>query len=101
YGYLGFSLLIWLYVMAFFINILFIKSFKEKNTIQSILRNGNPREAKIINYQLLKYIPKTNMNIIQVVLSFPNLRNTLIEHEMMFHDSKPQEKRFDVGNKVK
>ncbi|WP_223599185.1 hypothetical protein [Chryseobacterium sp. GVT01B] len=101
YGYLGFSLLIWLYVIAFFINILFIKTFKEKNTIQSILRNGIPREAKIINYKLLKYIPKTNMNIIQIVLSFPNLRDTLIEHEMMFHDSKPHEKRFEVGNKVK
>ncbi|MBP1167662.1 MULTISPECIES: hypothetical protein [unclassified Chryseobacterium] len=101
YGYLGFSLLIWMYVIAFFINILFIKTFKEKSTIQSILRNGIPREGKIIDYKLLKYIPKTNMNVIQIVLSFPNLRNTLIEHQMMFHDSKPQEKRFAVGNKVK
>jgi len=101
YGYLGFSLLIWGYVMIFFINKLFIQTFKEKNTIQSIVRNGVPREAKIIDYKLLKYIPETHMNVIQIVLSFPNLSNTLIEHEMMFHDSKPQEKRFDVGNKVK
>lgn len=41
------------------------------------------------------------MNAIQIVLSFPNLRNTVIEHEMTFRDSKPQEKRFDVGKKVK
>jgi hypothetical protein len=54
-----------------------------------------------MRYQLLKYFPKTNMNAIQIVLSFPNLRNTMIEHEMMFHDSKPQEKRFDIGNHVK
>ncbi|MFS4471172.1 hypothetical protein [Chryseobacterium sp. T20] len=101
YGFLGFSLLIWGYVIIFFINKLFITTFKEKNTIQSILRNGIPREAKIIDYKLLKYIPETHMNVIQIVLSFPNLSNTLIEHEMMFHDSKPQEKRFDVGNKVK
>lgn len=101
YGYLGFSLLIWLYVIVFFVNRLFIKTFKEKSTIYSILRNGIPREATIVRYQLLKYIPKTNMNVIQIVLSFPNLKNTMIEHEMMFHDSKPQEKRFDVGNKVK
>ncbi|QIY89164.1 hypothetical protein [Chryseobacterium gallinarum] len=101
YGYLGFSLLIWLYILAFFVNNLFIKTFKQKNTIHSILRNGIPREAKVIRYQLLKYIPKTNMNVIQVVLSFPNLRNTMIEHEMMFHDSRPQEKRFDAGNTVK
>ncbi|AKK71615.1 hypothetical protein OK18_02240 [Chryseobacterium gallinarum] len=101
YGYLGFSLLIWLYILAFFVNNLFIKTFKQKNTIHSILRNGIPREAKVIRYQLLKYIPKTNMNVIQIVLSFPNLRNTMIEHEMMFHDSKPQEKRFDAGNTVK
>ncbi|MDR6487458.1 hypothetical protein J2799_001963 [Chryseobacterium vietnamense] len=101
YGYLGFSLLIWGYVMIFFINKLFVKTFKEKNTIQSIVRNGVPREAKIIDYKLLKYIPETHMNVIQIVLSFPNLSDTMIEHEMMFHDSKPQEKRFDVGNKVK
>ncbi|MET3035720.1 hypothetical protein ABXT08_06445 [Chryseobacterium sp. NRRL B-14859] len=101
YGYLGFSLLIWGYVIVFFINTLFIKTFKQKNTIHSILRNGIPRDAKVIRYQLVKYMPKTNMNVIQIVLSFPNLRNTVIEHEMMFHDSKPQEKRFDVGNSVK
>ncbi|WP_426479625.1 hypothetical protein ACP3T3_09410 [Chryseobacterium sp. CBSDS_008] len=101
YGYLGFSLLVWGYVIIFFINALFIKTFKEKNTIKSILRNGIPREARIIDYKLLKYIPETNMNVIQIVLSFPNLSNTMIEHEMMFHDSKPKEKRFDVGNKVK
>lgn len=101
YGYLGFSLLIWLYILVFFINNLFVKTFKQKNTIHSILRNGIPREAKIIRYQLIKYFPKTNMNAIQIVLSFRNLRNTMIEHEMMFHDSKPQEKRFDVGKEVK
>ncbi|WP_133121681.1 hypothetical protein [Chryseobacterium sp. PMSZPI] len=101
YGYLGFSLLLWLYILGFFINNLFIKTFKERNTIYSILKNGIPRDAKITRYQLVKYLPKTNMNIIQVVLSFPNLRNTMIEHEMMFHDSKPQEKRYDVGNNVK
>ncbi|WP_160136507.1 hypothetical protein [Chryseobacterium sp. c4a] len=101
YGYLGFSLLIWLYILVFFVNNLFIKTFKQKNTIHSILRNGIPREAKIIRYQLIKYFPKTNMNAIRIVLSFPNLRNIVIEHEMMFHDSKPQEKRFDVGNRVK
>ncbi|WP_312302147.1 hypothetical protein [Chryseobacterium sp.] len=101
YGYLGFSLLIWGYVIIFFINKLFITTFKEKNTIKSILRNGIPREAQIIDYKLLKYIPKDNMNLIQVALSFPNLSNTVIEHTMMFHDSKPQERRFDAGNKVK
>ncbi|CAH0220785.1 hypothetical protein [Chryseobacterium sp. Bi04] len=101
YGYLGLSLFIWGYILVFFINILFIKTFKQRNTIHSILRNGIPREAKVMRYQLLKYFPKTNMNAIQIVLSFPNLRNTMIEHEMMFHDSRPQEKRFDVGNRVK
>ncbi|MGR3856422.1 hypothetical protein [Chryseobacterium indologenes] len=101
YGYLGFSLLIWGYVIIFFINKLFITTFKEKNTIRSIVQNGIPREAKIIDYKLLKYIPKKNMNLIQVGLSFPNLSNTVIEHTMMFHDSRPQEKRFDVGNKIK
>lgn len=101
YGYLGLSFLIWGYILVFFVNTLFVKTFKQRNTIHSILKNGIPRDAKIIRYQLIKYFPKTNMNAIQIVLSFPNLRNTVIEHEMMFHDSKPQEKRFDVGNSVK
>lgn len=101
YGYLGFSLLIWGYVIIFFINKLFIKAFKEKNTIQSILQNGVPRDARIIDYKLLKYIPQKNMNLIEVRLSFPNRSNTVIEHKMMFHDAKPHEKRFEVGNTVK
>lgn len=88
-------------MIIFFINKLFIKTFKEKNTIQSILQNGIPRDANIIDYKLLKYIPKENMNLIEVRLSFPNLSNTVIEHKMMFHDSKPREKRFDAGNKIK
>ncbi|WP_288445582.1 hypothetical protein [uncultured Chryseobacterium sp.] len=101
YGYLGFSLLIWGYVIIFFINKLFIKAFKEKNTIQSILQNGVPRDARIIDYKLLKYIPPKKMNLIEVKLSFPNRSNTVIEHKMMFHDAKPHEKRFEVGNTVK
>ncbi len=101
YGYLGFSLLIWGYIIVFFVNNLFVKTFQQRSTIYSILRNGIPREAAVTRYQLIKYFPESNMNAIQIVLSFPNLRNTVIEHEMTFHDSKPQEKRFDVGKKVK
>lgn len=101
YGYLGFSLLIWGYIIVFFVNNLFVKTFKQRNTMHSILRNGIPREATITGFKLIKYVPESNMNVIQIVLSFPNLRNAMIEHEMMFHDTKPQEKRFDPGNKVK
>jgi len=101
YGYLGFSLLIWGYIIVFFVNNLFVKTFQQRSTIYSILRNGIPREAAVTRYQLIKYFPESNMNAIQIVLSFPNLRNTVIEHEMTFRDSKPQEKRFDVGKKVK
>jgi len=101
YGYLGFSLLIWIYIIIFFINNLFVKTFKQRNTIYSILRNGIPREARVTRFTLIKYFPKTNMNAIQIELSFPNLRNTMIEHEMMFHDSRPQEKRYDAGKTVK
>jgi hypothetical protein len=101
YGYLGFSLMVWGYILAYFVNHLFIKPFKERNTIQSILRNGIPRETKIIDYKLLKYDPKSNINIIEIVLSFANLRNAQIEHKMMFHDTKPLKKRFDTGNTIK
>ncbi|PTT34036.1 hypothetical protein DBR28_14010 [Chryseobacterium sp. HMWF028] len=101
YGYLGFSLLVWLYILFYAVNNLFIRTFKERNDIQSILRNGVPREAKIIDYRLLKYNPKSNINIIEIVLSFANLRNVQIEQKMMFHDIKPLEKRFDTGNTVK
>lgn len=101
YIYLGISLVIWLYVLIFFINNLLLKTFKAKNTISHILSNGISRNAKIIDYKLIKYNAKSNINIIQIVLSFQNLRNIFIEHEMMFHDVKPQEKRFNVGNTVK
>lgn len=101
YIYLGFSVLVWLYVIIFFINNLFVKTFKAKNTINNILKNGTSRDAKIIDYQLIKYNAKSNINAIQIKLSFQNLRNVLIEHELLFHDIKPQEKRFDAGKTVK
>lgn len=101
YVYLGFSILVWLYVLAFFINNLFLKTFKEKNIIATILKNGIPRDAEIIDYKLVKYNRKKNINMIQIVLSFQNLKNILIRHEMMFFDTKPQEKRFEAGKTVK
>ena len=101
YGYLGFSLVVWLYILVYFVYNLFIRTFKEKNKIHFIQQNGISREARIIDYRLLKYNPKSNINIIQIMLSFANLRNVQIEQEMMFHDVKPQEKRFDTGNTVK
>lgn len=101
YVYLGFSLLVWLYVLLFFIKNLFINTFKEKNTITYIAQNGIPREAEIISYKLIKYDARKNINIIHIVLSFKNLSNIQIRHEMMFYDTKPQEKRFDVGKTVK
>ncbi|KFF03845.1 hypothetical protein [Chryseobacterium luteum] len=101
YVYLGFSLLIWIYVLTFLINHLLIKTFKEKNTISRIVQNGIPREAEITDYKLVKYNPGTHINLIHIVLSFKNLSDTLIRHEMMFYDTKPQEKRFDVGKTVK
>ncbi|KPE49113.1 hypothetical protein [Chryseobacterium indologenes] len=101
YVYLGFSLMIWLYVIIFFINNLLVKTFKEKNTITRILQNGIPREAEIVDYKLLKYNAKSNTNLIQIVLSFRNLGDAPIRHQMMFYDTKPEEKRFASGSKVK
>jgi len=101
YVYLGFSLLLWLYVLTFLVNNLLIKTFKEKNTISHIVHNGLPREAEITDYKLVKYNAGTNINLIHIVLSFQNLSNTPIRHEMMFYDTKPQEKRFDIGKTVK
>lgn len=101
YIYLGFSVLVWLYVIIFFINNLFVKTFKTRSTINSIIQNGISRDAKIIDYKLIKYNAKSNINAIQIKLSFQNLRDILIEHELFFHDIKPQEKRFEIGKAVK
>lgn len=101
YGYLGFSFVVWGYILVYFVHNLFIKTFKERSTIQSILQNGVPREAKVINYKLLKYDPKSNINIIEIMLSFANLKNVQIEHNIMFHDTKPLEKRYDTGKTAK
>nr|WP_315029285.1 hypothetical protein [uncultured Chryseobacterium sp.] len=101
YGYLGFSIFTWSYVLFFLINNLLVKTFKEKNSISHIMQNGIPRDAEIIDYKLVKYNPKTNINMIHIVLSFPNLRNTSIRQEMMFYDTKPKEKRFDKGKTIK
>lgn len=100
YIYLGISLLIWLYVIGFFIYSLFIETIQSKNIIRRIAGNGILREAKVIDYKLMKYSAKSNTNFVQIVLAFANLRNVEIEHVMFFNDTKPQEKRFETGKTV-
>ena len=99
--YLGISLVIWLYVLVFFIYSLFIETIKSKNRINTIMERGIPRDAKVIDYKLMKYSAKSNTNFIQIVLAFANLRNVQIEHVMFFNDIKPEEKRFEAGKTVK
>lgn len=100
YIYLGISIAMWIYVIGFFINELLIENFRQKRSINEISKNGIPREAKIVEYQLLKFDTKKKANIITVILSFENLQNVLIETEMTFFDMKPLEKRFEKGKTV-
>lgn len=100
YIYLGISLVIWIYVLGFFVTEFLINTAREKKTISEISKNGIPREAKIIDYQLLKFDSRKKANIISIVVSFENLRNVLIDMEMTFFDMKPSEKRFEKGKTV-
>ncbi|MCW3159813.1 hypothetical protein [Chryseobacterium oryctis] len=69
--------------------------------MEKISKNGIFRDAEVVKYQLLHFNSKTNYNFIKILLSFHNYRNVLIEHEMYFIDTKPNEKRYDEGKSVK
>lgn len=96
--YLLLGTILWIIIVCFYLKLTFYDSFKMYRNIEKINRLGKQVMGTILNSKIIEKLKEEN--IIELTLELENFSGSLIQHEMIFIDSKPHEKRFEVGNKV-
>lgn len=98
-GILVASILLWLAVLVVFYQKWVLIYFNYKKNIEYLKREGEPREARILSVKKLSQAG-AKMDSYELELSFKNLVGTEIQQKAGVNDSKPFERRYEVGKKV-
>lgn len=98
-GLVAVSILLWLVVLVVFYQKWVLNVFTSKKNIEYLKREGEPREARILSANKLTG-PGAKMDTYELGLSFKNLVGTEIVQKTGVNDSKPFERRYEVGKKV-
>lgn len=98
-GFLAASIIMWLVVLVVFYQKWVLNVFTSKKNIEHLKKEGEPREARILSVNKLSpAIAK--MDTYELRLSFKNLVGTEIVQKTGVNDSKPFERRYEIGKKV-
>lgn len=98
-GFLAASIIMWLVVLLVFYQKWVLNVFTSKKNIEHLKKEGEPREARILSVNKLSpAIAK--MDTYELRLSFKNLVGTEIVQKTGVNDSKPFERRYEIGKKV-
>lgn len=98
-GLLALSILLWLIVLVVFYQKWVLIYFNYKKNIEYLEKEGEPREARILSVKKLNRAG-LKMDAYELELSFKNLVGTEILQKTGVNDSKPFERRYEVGKKV-
>lgn len=98
-GILAASVILWLIVLIVFYHKWVSNVFTSKKNIEYLRKEGEPREARILSVKKLSPAV-AKMDTYELVLSFKNLVGTEIQQKSGVNDSKPFERRYEVGKKV-
>lgn len=93
------SLILWLIVIIGFFQKWILSNFITKQNLENIKRNGVIREAKILKAVKISG-NNAKYNTYELELLFKNLADTEITHRTEISDTKPHERRFEVGKKL-
>lgn len=98
-GILVLSVILWIIILIGYFSKWVLSNFIAKRNIEYVKKNGIPRKAEII--EAVK-VSKENAkyNSYELRLLFKNLVDTEIIQKTGVNDSKPQQRRFEVGKKV-
>lgn len=98
-GFFAASIIMWLVVLVVFYQKWVLNVFTSKKNIEHLKKEGEPREARILSVNKLSpAIAK--MDTYELRLSFKNLVGTEIVQKTGVNDSKPFERRYEIGKKV-
>lgn len=98
-GIVAASILLWLIVLVVFYQKWVLNVFTSKKNIEYLKKEGEPREARILAVSKLSN-EGAKMDTYELGLSFKNLVGTEIVQKAGVSDSKPFERRYEVGKKV-
>lgn len=98
-GIVAASILLWLVVLVVFYQKWVLIYFNYKKNIEYLKKEGEPREARILSVKKLAW-KGAKMDAYELGLSFKNLVGTEILQKAGVNDSKPFERRYEVGKKV-
>lgn len=98
-GILVLSVVLWVIILMGYFRKWILSNFIAKRNIEYLNKNGIPRKAEII--EAVK-VSKDNAKYTsyELRLLFKNLVDTEIIQKTGVNDSKPQQRRFEVGKKV-
>lgn len=93
------SIILWLIVLLGYFHKWILQIFISKRNIERLKNKGVSREAKIVRAKKTSK-PDAKWNTYELELSFKNLAGTEITSKTVITDSKPHQRRFEVGKKI-
>ncbi|SHE81434.1 hypothetical protein [Pedobacter caeni] len=93
------SIIMWIVVLVVFYQKWVLNVFTSKKNIEYLEKEGEPREARILSVKKVTR-PGAEMDTYLLELAFKNLVGTEIVQKSGVTDSKPFERRYEVGKKV-
>lgn len=93
------SLLLWIILLIGYYRKWVIRIFSIKRNIEKLKNTGEPREAKIIAAAKVSK-PNAAYDAYELTLQFKNLAGSEIRQKTIINDSKPYERRYEVGKTV-
>lgn len=98
-GLILLSIILWLVLLAGYYRSWILQPFIIKRNIGQLVKNGEHREATILDVQKLDCIRK-GYDSYKLNLSFRNLVGTEITQRTSVNDGRPDERRFEAGKKI-
>lgn len=93
------SVLLWIILLIGYYRKWVIRTFLIKRNIEKLKNTGEPREAKIITAAKVSK-PNAAYDTYELTLQFKNLAGSEIRQKTTINDSKPYERRYEVGKTV-
>jgi len=93
------SILLWMILLMGYYYKWVIRNFVIKNNIERLKITGIPREAKILEATRIANAP-AGCDTYTLSIQFKNLVDSEIIHKTIVNDSKPYERRYQVGKRV-
>ncbi|WP_316802987.1 hypothetical protein [Pedobacter nototheniae] len=95
---LGLGTALWFIVFIYYIRRFLINLFLKKKGITQLFERGEKRKGTVLEKQVIS--EKNDAQHLQLKVSFYNFFSSLVSEEFEFVDSKPDQRRFEVGNSI-